>query len=157
MICRIVSGAQTGVDRAALDVALALGLDCGGWVPAGRRAEDGVVPAEYPGLEATHSPDPAVRTRLNVRDSDATLLITRGVPVGGSALTLETARRLGKPVLHLDLARRSVDEAVQELEEWLAAVRPATLNVAGPRHSEDRRIYALAESVLTRALSALLP
>ena len=152
---RIVSGAQTGADRAALDVALGLGLACGGWVPSGRTAEDGSVDPRYPGLRESVSADPAVRTRLNVRDSDATLLLTRGAPTGGSALTLEVARRLGRPVLHLDLAELTTAEAARRAARWIEAERPAVLNVAGPRASKDPAIYHLARAVLAGALLAL--
>ncbi len=79
---RIVAGGQTGADRAALDVALEYGLTVGGWVPHGRLAEDGRIPARYPGLVETDSPDGAERTRWNVRDSDATLIVSRGPLVG---------------------------------------------------------------------------
>src|SRR5215217_2323846 len=92
---KIVSGGQTGVDRAALDVALELGIECGGWCPAGRQAEDGPIDARYP-LRETPSADPAQRTEWNVRDSDATLLLTTGAASPGTELTREVARRLGR-------------------------------------------------------------
>ncbi|MEN8184356.1 MAG: putative molybdenum carrier protein [Myxococcota bacterium] len=149
---RIVSGGQTGADRAALDVGLELGLDVGGWVPDGRRAEDGAVPARYPGLRETGSPDYALRTEWNVRDSDATLVLSHGPPAGGSALTLHCARRLGRPCLHLDLDAAARVAAVEKLREWLSEVSPETLNVAGTRGSQDPRIHAAARSVLSSAL-----
>ena len=152
MIRRIVTGGQTGVDRAALDVARALGIAYGGWVPRGRAAEDGPIPATYTGLRETSSADPALRTVLNVRDADATLVITRGPAVGGSARTLDAAARIGRPVLHLDLARRSADAAATLLVQWLTERRPAVLNVAGPRAGEDPVIGDLAREVLTAAL-----
>jgi len=93
---KIVSGGQTGVDRAALDVALELGIECGGWCPAGRWAEDGVIGARYP-LRETPSADPAERTEWNVRDSDGTLLLTAAASPG-TERTHEAARRLGRPV-----------------------------------------------------------
>jgi hypothetical protein len=80
LIAKIVSGGQTGADRAALDVAIGLGIATGGWVPRGRRAEDGAVPGRYVGMDETESPDYAERTRLNVRDSDATLILAFGRP-----------------------------------------------------------------------------
>ena len=85
------------MDRAALDVALELGMPCGGWCPAGRWAEDGAIDPRYPLVE-TPSADPAARTEWNVRDSDATLLLTTGDESPGTALTRDIARRLGKPV-----------------------------------------------------------
>jgi Circularly permutated YpsA SLOG family len=101
---RIVSGGQTGVDRAALDVALELGLECGGWCPRGRRAEDGEIPARYP-LRETRSAGYPVRTERNVRDSDATLVLHEGRLGRGTALTAGCARRLGRPLLEVDLRR----------------------------------------------------
>ena len=77
MVRQIISGGQTGVDRAALDVALDAGLPCGGWCPRGRRAEDGPIVAQYPLME-TDSPDYQMRTRRNVEDADATLILTLG-------------------------------------------------------------------------------
>ena len=89
---KVVSGGPTGVDRAALDAACALGLALGGWCPRGRRAEDGAIPAEYP-LRETPGEDYAERTEWNVRDASATLVLTRGQPSPGTALTIELARR----------------------------------------------------------------
>src|SRR5207302_8438813 len=103
MFTRIISGGQTGVDRAALDVALELGLPCGGWCPRGRRAEDGPLDARYPLRETPWSGYPQ-RTGWNVRDSDGTLILTRGRPDRGTAYTAEVAGRLHKPCLILDLA-----------------------------------------------------
>lgn len=151
-VAKIVSGGQTGADRAALDVALELGLAVGGWVPRGRWAEDGPIPSHYPNLRETESSDPAVRTEWNVRDSDATLVLTHGEPATGSALTLEFARRAAKPHLHLDLAARSLADATLELRTWLAAVEPRSLNVAGPRHSQDPAIFEATKRALLKAL-----
>lgn len=149
---RIVTGGQTGVDRAALDVALELGIASGGWVPMGRGAEDGRIPDHYPNLREAISTEAAVRTRLNVRDSDATLLITRGDPAGGSALTAAVAEQLGKPLLHVDLARTTPSDAASEVRRWLRRTSPSTLNVAGPRASEDPTIHEAARTLLVRAL-----
>src|SRR5213080_1459301 len=101
VISKIVSGGQTGVDRAALDVALELGIPCGGWCPIGRRAEDGVIPDRYP-LRQAPSANYADRTALNVRDSDGTLILARGPLRGGTALTKTFAERYGRPYLVVD-------------------------------------------------------
>jgi len=154
---RIVSGGQTGADRAALDFALENGIPIGGWVPKGRLAEDGRIPERYAGLAETGSADPAVRTARNVRDSDATLILSHGPLDGGSLLTHREATRIGKPVLHLDLDRLSPAAAAAELSTWLAAVRPATLNVAGPRASRDPNIAAATGAVLRMALPDFCP
>ena len=148
MVYRIVSGGQTGVDRAALDFALDNGMECGGWVPKGRIAEDGVIPAMYPNLRETESDHPKERTQLNTRDSDGTLVITRGAPAGGSAFTIEVATRLHKPVLHIDLERESGGLASRRLLEWVRNTKPVILNIAGPRSSEDPEIYALSKALL---------
>jgi hypothetical protein len=118
---KIVSGGQTGADRAALDVALACGLDAGGWVPRGRLAEDGRIAERYRGLAETSSVDPAERTRCNVRDSDATLIVSRGRLQGGSLLTLDEAQRIGRPVLHVDMTISNLPSAVEQLR--MAAAR----------------------------------
>lgn len=154
MIRRIVSGGQTGADRAALDVALLTGLECGGWVPKGRQAEDGPIADTYPNLVEADSVEPRVRTELNVRDSDATVVLTHGAPTGGSADTLEAAIRLGKPALHLDLDVTPPVLASRRVAEWLDDVSPQTLNVAGSRSSEDSSIYELTRSILSAALRA---
>jgi hypothetical protein len=155
MLDKIVSGGQTGADRAALDFARASGLRVGGWVPRGRLAEDGPIPEDYLGLLEADSADPAVRTALNVRDSDATLILSHGPLAGGSLLTFQEATRAEKPVLHLDLDQVSTASAAERLGRWLATIRPRILNVAGPRASEDPRIAPDTEAVLGAALSGI--
>lgn len=145
---RLVSGGQTGVDRAALDVALALGIPCGGWCPKGRRAEDAPLAEGYP-LSETPSADYPQRTEWNVRDSDGTLVLTSAPPDGGTALTLDLAERIGRPRLAVDPRDLS---ALAEVREWLARHRVRTLNVAGPRESRAPGAYDAAR----RFLSALL-
>ena len=149
---KLVSGAQTGADRAALDVALERGMESGGWVPRGRTAEDGTIPGRYTGLRETESPDPAVRTACNVRDADATVIISHGPLAGGSRLTADEAIRLERPLLHLDLAVLTHTEAVARLRTWLRAVDPVVLNVAGPRASEDPAIGGAVTALLRDAL-----
>ena len=151
-VTKIVSGGQTGADRAALDVAMGLGLEVGGWVPKGRLAEDGPIPGHYPDLVETDSTDPAVRTAWNVRDSDATLIVSHGRLSGGSRLTLEEATRRGRPVLHLDLHELDAASATARLRAWLAGGNPRVLNVAGPRASHDPTIDAAVASLLQSAL-----
>jgi RimJ/RimL family protein N-acetyltransferase len=156
VIARIVSGGQTGADRAALDVAAEVGIPAGGWVPRGRAAEDGRIPARYDGLRETAEDDPAVRTRLNVRDSDATVAITHGAAAGGTRRALEEAARLGRAALHLDLNALGEPAAAERLIEWLAETRAGAVNVAGPRAGEDPEIYAAVLRVLRAALPPLL-
>jgi hypothetical protein len=145
---KLVSGGQTGVDRAALDVALDLGLDCGGWCPRGRAAEDGPIASRYP-LRETPGAHPSQRTTWNVRDSQATLALVRGEPVGGTALALAHAKILGRPTLLIDLSVRPDPEAIQA---WIANQGVQSLNVAGPRESQARGVYRQARSLLEAAL-----
>ena len=152
MIRRIVSGGQTGADRAALDAASELGIGTGGWVPRGRWAEDGRVPGRYPNMKETTTDDPAQRTEYNVRDSDGTLAFSHGAVTGGTKWTMEAAAKLGKPMLHLDLATHSVDAAASRLLRWTAAGSIEVLNVAGPRESEDAGIHAAVRAVMDTAL-----
>ncbi len=136
---RIVSGGQTGVDRAALEVAIALGIEHGGWCPRGRLAEDGTVPSKYQ-LEEMSSRDYAVRTRQNVIDSDATLILYEHQVRGGTLLTRRVAAELGKP--HLCL--RINPGGVLEITQWVVAFRPLVLNIAGPRESTHPGIESRA-------------
>ncbi len=151
MIKKIVSGGQTGVDRAALDVALDLGLACGGWAPLGRRAEDGRIPARYPLRETATAAYPQ-RTRLNVRDADATLILTRGEPAGGTAFTIACAQTLGRPCMLIDLGRPDPQQAAR-VRDWLSHQRVRVLNVAGPRESSAPGIAEEAAAFLRRILS----
>lgn len=151
---RIVSGGQTGVDRAALELGRRAGIPIGGWCPAGGWAEDLTEPpgvlALFPELRPTPSADPAERTRWNVRDSDATLVLTRrGVTSPGTALTVQVAEELGRPHLVADVAEVG---AVREWFDGFAA--PIVLDVAGPRESEAPGIHGDATGLLGGALLA---
>ena len=146
---KIVSGGQTGVDRAALDAALACGLPIGGWCPAGRRAEDGPIPQRYPLVETGSAKYPQ-RTTWNVRDSDATLILTLRELDSGSKLTAEVAHRLGKPCLVATLNSYPDTIDLQELLPW--TVDEAVLNIAGPRESRCPGIYARAFGFLVTVL-----
>ncbi len=149
MVTRIVSGGQTGVDRAALDLALALGIPCGGWCPTGRLAEDGAIPPCYP-LQETPSESYAQRTEWNVRDSDGTLILTQGPPTGGTAQTVAFATRHRKPCLVVDLNAPGDPDAVRA---WLRRHHIRTLNVAGPRESKQPGIAGQAERFLRSLLA----
>jgi predicted Rossmann fold nucleotide-binding protein DprA/Smf involved in DNA uptake len=140
----IVSGGQTGVDRAALDVAISLGLRHGGWCPAGRWAEDGVIPSIYQ-LEETPSPNPEVRTERNVVDSDGTLILARGKLTGGTAYTRACAEEYRRPLMIVDLSNPCSPE---EVRQWLIQQKIRRLNVAGPRESVAPGIYEQAKAFL---------
>jgi len=150
VIQRIVSGGQTGVDRAAQDVARELGVPSGGWCPKGRTAEDGVLAACYK-MKETPTADYPLRTEWNVRDSDATLVLTRGEPTEGTAFTIELARRLRKPSVVVDLAQQT---NISPLLDWISAHNIQTLNIAGPRESKCPGIYAEASKFLRHVLSS---
>lgn len=149
-----MSGGQTGVDRAALDVALARGIPCGGWCPAGRRAEDGCIPEQYP-LRETESANYAVRTRFNVRDSDGTLILSETPLSGGTALTMNFVRGQKKPGLVIDVSEQ--ENAPQRFAEWVQANRIRILNVAGPRAGSDPTIYERSVGLLHEMLDAVPP
>jgi hypothetical protein len=147
MLEKIVSGGQTGADRAALDWALCHGLMYGGWCPQGRWAEDGPLSPHYH-LTETPSPDPGQRTAWNVRDSDATVLFSINSALsGGSRLTAEVAQSLGRPLLHLSRARPAV-EAASLLTDFLTGHSVRILNVAGPRASEEPSVAAFVTEML---------
>lgn len=137
---KIVSGGQTGADRAAWDAAIEAGLETGGFVPAGRLAEDGLIPARYNLIE-TETENPVERTRLNVINSDATLILTHGEPAGGTKTTKQLADAAKKPVLHIDFSSIGIDEGSTIASIWIRDNNVTTLNVAGPRASEDDAIY----------------
>ena len=151
-VSRIVSGGQSGVDRAALDFAIDHGIPYGGWCPKGGWAEDFSDPpgllTRYPGLQETPESDPRQRTEWNVRDSDATLILVRhGCASPGTAFTTAAAERLSKPYLIADIDE---SDAAQRIVMWLEnnpAIR--VLNVAGPRESEAPGLCEAVRSILT--------
>jgi hypothetical protein len=149
---KVISGGQTGVDRAALDAAIELGLDYGGSIPRGRKAEDGPIDERYRKLTEIESRDYKVRTEMNVADSDATLIIAKGRLSGGSALTLRVASARHRPHLVVDLEKSPEVQAIGEVRSWLELVRPKVLNVAGPRESEAPGIYGKAYRLLRLVL-----
>jgi hypothetical protein len=151
LIERIVSGGQSGVDRAALDTAIAHGIKVGGWCPKGRKAEDGVITEQY-GLSETPSTDYDQRTEWNVRDSDGTLILYRQTISGGTWFTKSTCAQTHKPCCTIDLSQPvPLDEVVY----WLAANEIHCLNVAGPRESQSPGIYGEASRYLQNLFQVL--
>jgi hypothetical protein len=150
---RIVSGGQTGVDRGALDAALALAFPCGGWCPAGRRAEDGVIDPGYP-LRETDSDHYIVRTRKNVMDSDGTLIIYFGAMAGGTARTFEICREHHKHCLRLNALQYTPAQAAPLIRQFIADHHIASLNVAGPRASKQAQAQAYTKETIALLLQA---
>ncbi len=134
---KIVSGGQTGVDRAALDFALQNNIPCGGWCPKGRLAEDGRIDEKYPMTETTTSLY-IVRTKLNVKDGDGTLILYAGELGNGSAYTAEYAQQINKPLLILKTDEPGRNEKIRQ---WIEKHNIKVLNIAGPRESTSPGIY----------------
>jgi len=146
---KIISGGQTGVDRAALEWAIENGVPHGGWCPKGRLAEDGITPSKFQ-LEEIESEDYSVRTRRNVQDADATVIFSaRKTMSGGTAQTAEFAKELRKPVLHL-VSSLKPEDAARRLRAFIKKHRIIVLNVAGPRASQEPDTGEFAKIVLSQ-------
>ncbi len=149
----VVTGGQTGVDRAALDTALSLLLPVRGWCPKGRLAEDGKIPPVYP-LQETTSTDYGLRTEWNVRDSDGTLVLAYGALEGGTKLTADLAHKYDRPVLIINALSFSGNDAAR-FWSWIQKHNIRILNVAGPRESSRPGvIYNRARYVLKQLLES---
>lgn len=150
-LLKIISGGQTGADRAALAWALGRGIPHGGWCPKGRRSENGMIPKRYR-LRETPSPSYAQRTAWNVRDADGTVVLSlRPKLTGGSRKTIELARQLARPCLHLAAALHGMAAAAR-LRAFIRTHRIRVLNVVGPRVSEERGVGGFVRRVLEAAL-----
>ena len=149
---KIISGGQTGVDRAALDVAINLALSHGGWCPSGRQAEDGSIGPMYQ-LQETATREYSCRTKWNVRDAEATLILHRGHLEGGTAYTMTCAKRLQKPCLVINLLQPPDN---REILEWINENNINTLNIAGPRESKQPGIYQEAYDFLLTLLNNII-
>jgi hypothetical protein len=151
MLAKIISGGQTGADRAALDWAIQRGAPHGGWCPKGRRAEDGAIARRYQLVE-TPSDDYSQRTEWNVRDSDATAVFSiKKALRGGSLLTVEFADQYNKPIIHLRQQDEQANHA-QELRSFIEKFGISVLNVAGPRESDEPGVYQFVSRILDQAL-----
>ena len=153
---KIISGGQTGVDRGALDAALAAKFGCGGWCPNGRRAENGQIPDYYPLLE-TNSAHYLDRTQRNVEASDGTLIIANGPISNGTLATARIAKHIKKPCLVLHPKQQNTESMLETTNSWLKCHSIQTLNVAGPRASQDPKIQAVAELFITRLINKTSP
>ena len=150
---RIISGGQTGVDRATLDVALKHGIDCGGWVPVGRLDEFGRIPDRYPVRELDHGGF-TERTLQNIKDSDGTVIIYCGELRGGTEETVQFCIEQKRPHLLIDAAKISPESAAELIAEFVRGRKISALNVAGPRQSEWTDGYDYAFRALDIFLSA---
>ena len=137
---KIVSGAQTGVDRAALDVALKENVPCGGWCPEGRKAEDGTIPESYP-VQELKGGGYRPRTKKNVQDSDGTVIIYFGQLSGGTEETLRFCLSEKKPYLLLDGREVKSDRAAERMVDFQSTLPGRKLNFAGPRASSEPQAY----------------
>ena len=138
---KIISGGQTGADRAALDAALQTGTECGGWCPEGRLAEDGTILPRYP-LSELKGAGYKERTLQNVIDSDGTVIIYFDTLSGGTEQTLLFCLNQKKPYLLIDATELSPERAVERIHKFVAGNSIATLNIAGPRASDEALAYA---------------
>ena len=158
---KIVSGGQTGVDRAGLAAAMSFSIETGGWAPFGRIAEDGVIPEGFYSLKEYPQPGYRARTRANVEDSDATLILVDTLPLtGGTALTAEWAAKVGRPCKVVCL---SDADAAERIRDWMLSLEDTVrsghsdkivLNVAGPRESKSPGIFLRAKATLLQVLPA---
>lgn len=148
---KIISGGQTGADRAALDTAIKFNIPHGGWITKGRRTEEGVLPEKYR-LKEMPTADYPSRTRQNILDSGGTVIVSRGPLTGGSKLTHSFANVSGKPVCHIDLLNNDIFEAALILHSFLLENYILVLNVAGPRASGSPSIYFDVKSVIESTL-----
>lgn len=152
MITKIISGGQTGVDRAALDFAIRHNIPYGGWLPKGRITEEGPLDEKYQ-LQEMPTGDYSKRTEKNVLDSDGTLIVSHGKLTGGSALTEYLAETHHKPCIHIDLTVLSIRESAFVVNKWVQRNQIRVLNVAGPRARKDPEIYQATIDLLEAVLA----
>ncbi len=150
MVKKIISGGQTGADQAALDLAIKLDIPHGGWVPKGRRTENGRLNKKYQVMELETS-NYNIRTEKNVLDSDGTLILSHGPISGGSEYTREIAALHNKSWLHIDLNKTIAFKAAEKIRAWIDEHQIDVLNVAGPRASKDPDIYRDTMNILETA------
>lgn len=159
LVAKLISGGQTGADRGGLEAALDLGIAHGGWCPKGRMSEDGTVPECFL-LQETLSDKYPARTAANVREADATLVMSMGgIFDRGTGLTLKLIERMQKPYIRLNLRSMFRNEQIKRVREWLEELviklgRPAVINIAGPRESRVPGLQAAVKALLIDVLKA---
>ena len=144
---KIISGGQTGVDRGALDAALAADVDCGGWCPSGRLAEDGKIPEKYP-LKELESRNYKDRTLKNVIDSDGTIIFYFGQLEGGTKLTSFFCEEQGKPHLIIDANEIDEQRATELIQAFTLKYPIKILNIAGPRASKVKQAHEYTKNTI---------
>ncbi len=154
LIKQLISGGQTGADRAALDLAIALNIPYGGWLPKGRKTEEGPLPDKYQ-LQELPTGEYKKRTEKNILDSEGTLIVSHGELSGGSALTRDLAKKHKKYWIHLDMKDLPLEIAAEKLKSWIAINNISVLNVAGPRGSKDPKIYKATMDLLEKVFSLI--
>ena len=152
MITKIISGGQTGADRAGLDLAIKHNIPYGGWLPKGRKTEDGKLPDSYL-LQEMPTPEYSKRTEKNVLEGDGTVIVSHGFLTGGSALTKEFAKQHRKPWIHIDFKELSIPDAAARLLSWIERNNIRILNVAGARAGKDPKIYEVTINLLEKAFA----
>jgi hypothetical protein len=152
MINKIISGGQTGADRAALDFAIKNNIPHGGWVPRGRKTEDGRLPEQYQ-LREMPTAEYSKRTKKNIIISDGTVIVSHGPLTGGSALTRELAKQHRRPWIHLDMKELPLKIAANRLSSWIETNQVKIMNIAGSRGSKDPQIYQATMELLDAAFS----
>jgi len=145
MEIKIISGGQTGVDRAALDFALNKSIDCGGFCPKGRKAEDGKISKKYPLIE-TESDSYDERTRRNIENSDGTIIIYTNKIDAGTEVAFNLCNQIGKPVI---LVKSDDEETIRIIQTWMEINKIKSLNIAGPRESNEPGVYQFTKDLLT--------
>lgn len=151
LVKKVISGGQTGVDRAGLDAAIELGIEHGGYAPKGRKAEDGQIPAIYNMEELTKGGFPT-RTKKNIESSDGTVIFCQGKPSTGTKLTVDHSEAIQKPFLVVDLDAVITPTAIRMIQDWVAKENIQILNVAGPRQSKAPMVAMMAKKILLTAL-----
>jgi hypothetical protein len=158
-LLKVISGGQTGVDRGALDAALALEVECGGWCPAGRLAENGTIPKRYPVMELANA-GYSERTARNVADSDGTLIISKGEPIGGTRETIDHCIEMRKPYLLIDSEGADIGKAIELALTFISDLSlrapMIVLNVAGPRASQWPEGHKTARQIVSGVLRLLV-
>ena len=144
----IISGGQAGTDRAALDFAIKYGLCSSGWCPKGRLAEDGIIADKYP-LKETATAEPSERTRFNIEESDASLIIYKKIADTGTLFTIQYATDMAKQII---VSCQEQEISTQSFRKWLQENKVQKLNVAGPRESKDEGVYEYSLETLCKLL-----